>query len=71
MRGLEPLTSSVQGRRSPSELHPQLAISYWLLAVGAFLQKLITSSQQLITNWWAFLDLNQRPFPYQRNALAD
>jgi len=20
---------------------------------------------------WAILDLNQRPFPYQRNALAD
>jgi hypothetical protein len=39
MRGLEPLTSSVQGRRSPSELHPQLAINYWLLAVGGFPSK--------------------------------
>jgi hypothetical protein len=33
MRGLEPLTSSVQGRRSPSELHPptndQLPKSQW------------------------------------------
>jgi hypothetical protein len=48
MRGLEPLTSSVQGRRSPSELHPQLAISYWLLAVGGFPSK--ANSQQPTAN---------------------
>ncbi len=34
MRGFEPLTSSVQGRRSPTELHPQQATSCWRLAPG-------------------------------------
>jgi hypothetical protein len=24
-----------------------------------------------MSDWWAFLDLNQRPHPYQRCALAD
>ena len=27
MRGLEPLASSVQGRRSPAELHPHTSLS--------------------------------------------
>ena len=29
------------------------------------------TDQALRLSWWAILDLNQRPFPYQRNALAD
>ena len=56
MRGLEPLASSVQGRRSPK-------LSY--------IPKLPRINQRTSDKRWAFLDLNQRPFPYQRNALAD
>ena len=71
MRGFEPLTSSVQGRRSPTELHPHVVLRQMVKD-----KKITTRDHPTIRPYnhltrWAFLDLNQGPFPYQRNALAD
>ena len=48
-------TCGDEGTRTPALLRAREALSHL----------------SYIPPLWAFLDLNQRPFPYQRNALAD
>lgn len=77
-RGLEPLTSAVQRRRSPSwAMSPLLCTLPFLLMfsfniIGWLFIAFLPLSGFLATLYfrWAWLDLNQRPLPYQRNALT-
>ena len=55
--GLEPLTSALQGQRSTNWAIPPN------FSKNVFLDHL--------WSWWAMLDLNQRPHPYQGCALTN
>ena len=63
--GIEPLTSCVQGRRSPSwaispmSSHHFLRFTYYSVSIS--LHRL---------EWWVWVDLNHRPHPYQGCALT-
>ena len=56
--GFEPLTSCLQGRRSPSWAKPP-----YLKALGQ-------NGLALSSKWWAKMDSNHRPHDYQSCALA-
>ena len=56
------LTGGDEGTRTPDLLRAREALSHL---------SYIPKYQGMLRSKWAFLDLNQRPFPYQRNALAD
>ena len=61
--GIEPLTSCVQGRRSPS----------WAISPIHHITSSFHSFPFNITSnieWWVWVDLNHRPHPYQGCALT-
>ncbi len=68
-----------EGIRTPGLLRAREALSQLsyipLLNDQARHDRIPSSDRQwaasLVIPLWAILDLNQRPFPYQRNALAD
>jgi hypothetical protein len=64
MGGIEPPTSCLQSRRSPTELHPLAFVANGLTAAAALLG-LVRVTQ------WAYLDSNQGPQLYQSCALAN
>ena len=57
MDGFEPTTPCLQGRCSPTELHPR--------SVHA-----VPSWRHILIEWWAWEDLNFRPHAYQACALT-
>ena len=66
LRGIEPRTSCVQGRRSPS-----WAITPWLVEQQIIVNYLNTDLIQNTEIWWVWVDLNHRPHPYQGCALTN
>ena len=75
LRGLEPLTPSVQRRCSPKLSYSPICVH--IIAPngkeGNLTHKKTLIGLEISVGWeqWAILDLNQRPLPYQRSALAN
>ena len=82
--GIEPLTSCVQGRRSPSWANSpfqaeaeirRLTVPNSLLikaeACEAYLSMWVSWQRRVVKNWWVWADLNSRPHPYQGCALTN
>ena len=65
MGGIEPATSCLQSRRSPTELHPLAFVATGLLS------QLPPRSAWFSPTQWAYLDSNQGPQLYQSCALAN
>jgi hypothetical protein len=76
LRGFEPLTPSVQRRCSPELSYSPIRHLNYSTDRGATAKQskqqalVATSTRAYKSNQWAILDLNQRPLPYQRSALA-
>ena len=75
--GIEPVTSCLQGRRSPSWANPpdwvEWTVDSGQWTVDSFLLyncQLSTVNCQLLRKWWAKMDSNHRPHDYQSCALA-
>ena len=69
--GIEPLTSCLQGRRSPSWAKPPYPSGQWIADSEQFSNcQLSTINFQLFEKWWAKMDSNHRPHDYQSCALA-
>ncbi len=67
--GFEPLTSCLQSRRSTSwAIPPQF--SELFSNFHSFLTRYLLLSTSYSILWWAILDLNQGPHPYQGCALT-
>ena len=59
--GFEPVTSWLQTRRSPTELHPRFQSGHATLS----------QDRSWFPEWWAQKDSNLRPYGYQPYALAN
>ena len=81
--GIEPVTSCLQGRRSPSWANPPFfrsgdrndePTSGWIILAFARVivraQPIISSLTFSVKKWWAKMDSNHRPHDYQSCALA-
>ena len=72
--GIEPLTSCLQGRRSPSWAKPPdlfRSLLKWWAKMGSLSLKLFASDHHFyLLKWWAKMDSNHRPHDYQSCALA-
>ncbi len=68
LSGIEPLTSCVQGRRSPSWAIAPICLGFsWFGLVPFLFWWLIQPGFK----WWVWVDLNHRPHPYQGCALTN
>ena len=73
--GIEPVTSCLQGRRSPSWANPPYRVNAECIMHNAELLAFILHSSFWILHliklkWWAKMDSNHRPHDYQSCALA-
>ena len=82
--GIEPLTSCLQGRRSPSWAKPPDLFRYKILDIRYFENRCLIKDAVLAhplscilylisyisRSWWAKMDSNHRPHDYQSCALA-
>ena len=73
--GIEPVTSCLQGRRSPSWANPPFRVNAECIMHNSELLAFILHSSFWILHliklkWWAKMDSNHRPHDYQSCALA-
>ena len=73
--GIEPMTSCVQSRRSPSWANSPDKWVFWVVCAKCFWWSLLKVGElktfvQNAKKWWAYQDLNLGPHPYQGCTLT-